>query len=775
VTKRLLNSLFLISVLLFSCESSKPQAKNEYATILLKQEGQKEATWNTIKSSLAALPTHVQDRLAKDFYPSIESQIQKNQLGKKFFQKVFQDLSNKPRSFPLISEITLSLEHKSIVDGGATNYHLRLPDKVKSAQPLVIFLGGPQDFPQDITQVPAALAFINSRKGMNYQLLAEADFINTIKDIRLLFPVLKKSPIYLVGQGDHADSALLLANNYFSDIEGLAFSGGKIGLDLKNLDLLPITHYDSKETEKEPPWGGKKFIQTLQKRGNSKANYSTRTLAWVLNELINNKKEAKKITNYTFSDYQFSQVTPWLRVIAKKSEFDPVKVSIKIKEDVLHIDGFNIASCEVHRFHPQFPSKVSRIRLNNHLFTFLKNREYLYIGSNSIEPAWNHKSTYSSGFINFFKNEPLFIIYQSEDASVEFLKQAKEMASKLAHLEIVGYPKMNTNISMLTLQEYLDKTPRIDHRAIIIAKENLGKKLIQVSSDYLPISHSSNSLNIFEKEVYNGNDQYAYGISYPPEAKGALKQALLICANDPQGLETLKGHFTIATAFENTSDLILWRKKENEQAYQRVFETTFNDSWLSSFRSKTLLTTPLFQEKVWKFYLKDLLTEASQTSNLILPPLVDSFIPVPTQLSHKSISSFIPNKYFAKVKISSWRSTRVLNKLLNDMKGPIFLSMGDLLEFDLENNKPRFNNKVIKEKKRITFLLEARQLQNLSPKDLSEIDYEILPFSIQELLLQKIMNDKANLGKELITLSNKFYPEKEIVGEFIDVTNEWEF
>ncbi|MCH1430416.1 MAG: hypothetical protein L7U87_06615 [Chlamydiales bacterium] len=772
--KQILTAL-LISALIISCDSSKPQAEDNYATILLQQGEQKEASWNVIKSSLAALPSHIQERLAPDFYPEIEKQIVEKQLGKSFLKQVFNDLSSRPKRFPLMPGVVLSLKQTSPVDSYVTNYHLQLPKTAKAAVPLIVFLGKPESFPKDLAQLPAALAFVDSRKGMNYQLLAEADFINTIQDIQKLFPTLKRSPIYIVGQGDHADSALLLANNHFSLIEGIAFSGGKIGLDLKNLDLLPITHYNSPDAQDSTPWGGKKLIQTLQKRGNARASYSTRTLSWVLNELLHARKSPKEISQYTFSDYQFARVNPWLKIVAKKSEFDPVKVSVKIEGDVLHIEGFNIASCQIHRAHPEFPSsRVSRIRLNNHLFTFTQSKDFLYIGSNSIEPSWEHKSQHPSGFVNYFRNEPLYLVYQAEDASSEFLKQAKEIANKIARLEIIGYPSMDTTIPILTLQEYLEESLP-DHRAIIIAKENIARKFVQVSSDYLPLTQSANSFNLFEKETFTGNDQYAYGISYPPEAKGSLKQALLLCSNDSQGLEAIKAHYTVATAFENHSDLIVWRKKENSSDYQRVLESTFNDSWHQSFRSKTLLATPKFQEKVWKFYLKKLLTEASQTQNLILPPLVDSFIPVPSKLSHKTIGDFIPNKYFAKVKISSWKSTHVLNKLLSDMRGPIYLSMGDLLEFDPDSGKPQFNSKEIKKQRRITFLLEARQLQNLPAKDLAEIDYEILPFSIQELLLNKIMNDKASLGKELITLSNKFYPGKEQIGQFVEITNEWEF
>lgn len=764
--------LFLLS---FSCSNGSQTSQAGSTNEMITYQNSSPADWSRVRTALNSLDERVKQSLDARFVLFLEKQIEQKKLDKAYFPRVYSQLEQNSQQLPTFPGMELLLQHLSLFDQKALPYQVYLPQDLSTSMPVLVFMGKPEEFPADVQKVPAVQLFVPSRPGMNYQLISEADFLNTLEDFKNLYPFLSKSPFYLVGQGEHADSALLMANNYYSRFEGLAFSGGKIGVDLRNLHLLPIVHYPSPEADNSFPLGGRKLIQMLNKRGNAKAQYATRDLARVLNDLIRSKKDTLPISNYSFSDYQYANVTPWLKVISKKSEFDPVNVTLEVKGDVLFIEGFNIASCEIDRFHPSFPYKdISRIRLNQHLFSFPANRGKVYVGSNSIEPVWNHKSYYPSGFNNFFRNEPVYIVYQSEQASKEYLQKVRTLANRLARLEFVGFPQFQAKLPMISLEEYITKDLP-DHRAIIIAQENLARKVLQVSSDYLPISRQGQHINVFEKALLPDSASYAYGMIYPPEAKGKLKLALVLCSDDADGLQALQSHYTMATSFEDPADLILWQKKPKDPSYIRTFTTCFNDSWGSSYKSKTLLTTPEFSEKVWKFYLKKLLIDKSGTENLILPPLVDSFMNVPTKLSYESISDFVPNKYFAKIRLSSWRSTGIVNKLLEQMKGPVYLSMGNLLEFAPDTKKPRFNKAEIKKYRDITFLIEAKQLQTLDKTELEEIDFEILPFSLRDMLLDKVLTDKASLGKDLITLSNQFYPDKEQIGQFVESQSEWEF
>lgn len=709
--------------------------------------------WKSLVTKIQLLPLEIQSKLGSSFYDALKTYALANQFNAKLKTSVALQLKEFPENLPVFSGVSLPFFHQSIYDSQAISYTLKAPLNPSLEQtPLVIFLGTKNDYPQDFSSLNAYLLFLPPRKKMEYHLLGEGDMWHIIQDLQQLYPQLKRAPYYLVGQGPMADQALLLANRHFGFFSGLAFSAGELSFQLPNLQYLPTCHFPSKHVSS--PWGGKKLIETLKKRGNRQAFVSNQDLRKSLEKLLAFKKDPLNLPPFLFNDYYHASVNPWLRVVGKKSEKDPVIISTRYEDNILYLEGFNISSVEIDRKHEQdFPKSLNQVRLNQHLFSFQKNRGSLYIGTDALEPKWNHKSKKPPHLINFFRNEPIYIIYQNEGAPEKVLNTIEQIADRFSKMRFLGYPEFDVKLPKYSYSQYrLRQFP--EHRAIIIAQEYYASKILQLDHDYLPVKESSQGLLVNGKEYFgNENSPFAYGLIYPPQAVGSLQLACALVAKDSEGFSTLARHYSKATSLEDTPDLIVWKKINQE--YKRILDKTYNQAWENSEPPTPLIETPPLSEEVWQDYLENIIQEQSMTDKLATSSLIDPFVPIPVQLTYENIASFIPEKFFAVVSLKDWKSIHIVNKLLNAMENPLFSGFGNLIMQKANTKKfeiDRSHNTQIKE---LTFTLDAKSLSTLSQEELSYIDYSILPYSLREMLIRKIQNQPADFGRELIRLSNK--------------------
>ena len=663
------------------------------------------------------------EKLDPDFYEKL-----KNLEGKINFYQIAKQIGTKVRSMPLFKGLTIPLIHKSKFDNHKTNYQFIASPKTKS-NTLVIVMGDKESLKEIPSYLNTNFVYIPSRASMNYHFLAEADFWGVLEDLYFLYPQLQSMRHFLLADHTASDAALLLANNYPGRFDALAYTGGSLGLKLSNLDNLSIIHYED-QANKAPksPWGGKKLIQRLRQRGNSYAKSINSGFKAAVNELLKTRETDYVLKNFQFEDEQFAKVNSSMEILAKKIQGDPVNLSAKIKGKTIVIDAENIRALFLQKKGKL--KEMEQIVFNGQEQLFEKKSK---IVSESFFPK-EAKTKAPTKLAHYFCNEALFIVYQDQFASEEFLKTAKEIASRFAKLDFFGLPKMPANLSLLSLSEY-QRIDAPEHRIIAVGNPSIIPLILSKDPSYLPI--------------YEGKENLAFSLSYPPQNNKKCKMVFSLIADKLQGLETLARHYHYATSLYENADLKLW--VDEGSGYFLLKEELFNSFWQRQEPSQTLLYLPFQTKRLWKAFIKDLLIDYSGSNKWLLEPFFHQYLRPPERLSFRSLDEMLPEKHFAKIRLKGMAARNIGNKLL---KAITPLEKNGLARELIKTNSFGNEDFLFKEiKKPLEILVEAQGLEVLDQDELKLIDYEILPLSLRELFLDKIKNDREGFAKKILRLA----------------------
>jgi hypothetical protein len=687
--------------------------------------------WDGVITQIKELPDAIREKLSDDYILQLENYLSQQALGYTP-EELGVDLSLKDTQLPLIPGFTTPLKFKSPYDKYAHHYLLKAPIHPETSKSVLILLGDLSITTKE--RIDPSLndwvVYIPSRANMNYQLTAEGDFWALLKELETLYPQIGQNKKFIIGIDTAADAALLFANNYPAEFSGVAYSGGKICLNLANLDSRPVVNFTSVTAHSRSSlWGEKKLINRLQARGNDKSL----AIDGKITEAIKNLHELANLPkpllpSLTFEDYHHAQLAPWLKVMSKFSEEEPASIEGEVSGDELVLKSHNVAAVTLSRENSLgFPKGICKVRFNEKLYVFQKSKSKITLGEDVSDGSWKHKGNLPSGFMNFFRREPVYILYEDTRVSDSYKKQAQSFAEALSQVNFVGFRNFNVRLPVLPLSEY-DAEELPAHRVIVIGQQATLRSLMNENPSYYPITVLPNEILVnYEslKTPYKEVDTVAYGLIYPPEKKGKQKLCLHLAANDLKGLQTLQDNYLSGTSLYRQEDLRLWVKKKNK--YDYAGDMTFDTYWSNSNLEKANLTMPQLANETWEIFLQDLLTISSGVANLATGPLSMQDVKPPRELTPSHLHSYIPDHKFAVVKASSRTSSATINRL----KGNAAIPQG-----------------------RTQFLVTEEQLQNLSEQELSSIQFDWLPYSLHEMIFKKLRANPREFGRELLRINN---------------------
>ncbi len=674
-------------------------------------EYEAKGSWEEVRSSLEQLPDSLKGVLGDDFFAFFDGYAEDPLFRVK--------LAESPELLPLFPGYPMTLQSKSLYDGERLYFTVRAP-LTEDSERVTIFLGDKEHYSQLLEHrgQPGWLIHIPSRRNFNYLLVAEGDFWHTLEKLQELYPQLKGRPLNLVGVEEAADAALLFANHQRHRFAGVAISGGSLGLELPNLDHLPLVTFGN-EPEKKP-WSGHRLPGTLQARGNVQALSHAKTLLHALEFL--NTQSPPLFAPYTFNDAYNGTAWPGVKVLTRRSETEPVTLSAHLENETLVIDAPNVTSLQIDR--DLLPEAVSQVKLNNETSILPTRRSLSQVGEENLPEEWKKKGETPSTLINFFRSEPLVVVYQ-DNAGKSFSLTARNSAEQISRLSLRGLPaNSEVRLPVLSLSEYLSrKLP--PHRMILVATTQKAKEVLQKNEDgYLPLEP--------EDETFS--------LVYPPEELDSCRLAWTLAAPTTEELQRLTQRALSITTLYGSADLHLYPNGENESL--RTF-----DSYWGNVNSKSYsLALPPQTRETWEIYLEDLILTETATPALLLSPLTEPHAEVPSSLSRIALKRFIPDRHFAVVTLRASASARVANKLLSATSDATVNGVDNFLtdgHFDPQKLR----------KRRKQLLVETTALATLSQEDLGTIHYEIFPYSLHEMLQNKITADAQEFGRELIRLS----------------------
>lgn len=704
----------------------------------------------TLARQFQALPNFQVEKLDNTFPSWLESYAQSHspQEIKKILNS---QLKAKCPQLPLLPEFTYPLRFVSVFDSTVTSYRLRIPKDPHQSKSVVLFLGTEEDYLKyGLVDSQTWTLWIPSREGMNYQLIAEADLFGALEQAKELFPQLASLPLYIVGAGNGACPALYLANAYRYRFSGVAFTGGDGLLQLPNLDQFPVTSF-SPEPHSSTVWSNEQIIDFFKERGNSQAEALNGDLVEALDFLRSSSPSS--LLPYQFRNHRHSRVYPWLRILAKKNESEPVHVSVSMEKNTLHIQAPNASGIEITRdSSSQFPQQISKLRFNGEWVSLSRGNQHLRVGEVPYGAHWKQKSSTPGTLYDFFCHDPVCVIYQDDEASDEYLAQAKFIAEQLAKLNLRGLSQTNVQLPLLPLSSYTPKK-QLPHRALFVGMTHKVPQLLESSSStssvpYTPIQLmqrdlylNQHPLNISLKDA----DGLAFGLTYPPEDNSSLLLAFALAADDLEGLKALADHYLSVTALYQSSNLNIWIRQKG--SYTQTLTYTFDSYWGTSQIPSQEVAIPVLPRKVWISYLEDLLIQSTNQTMMALSPLINPLAPVPTTLGYRSLSPFIPSQNFCIVRCKGRVGLDIVNHLLENTRNPHVTGMQQWLK--KESETPQLDPQLVGNKS-IEVLMDRDALYFLTPAQRKQISYTPYPYSLQELVSQRARQNPTAMGKELL-------------------------
>ena len=362
-----------------------------------------------------------------------------------------------------------------------------------------------------------------------------------------MYPSAKGGPCCLLGKNSSADAAIILGNRYPDKFCGIVFSGGSEGLDIKNLDDMPIAYFHSEDAEVKNLWSGPHFIQKLHDRGNKNAFVSSMSVSRTIHKISKLRKDTPK-------------------------------------------------------------QKIHR------------------------------------GFLSFWSNEPLYIVYQDIGKN-EYTKLAFFLAENLSKLNLRGLPKVTANLPVLPLSDY-NPEDLPEHRAIIIGQHNNISGLLKGNS---PVEWYKDEIVINKKIINFKAEDCIYALNHPPKGESNLKLAMLLSAENETGLQALTEHYTKAISIFDCSDMKIWNHEDDN--YELIIDQNFDEFWIPLPSSSFIAEVRQEPHFVWEKYLQQMLIENSGCKKLLIGDLTDQNVRPMTYLNEENIEKLIPEKNFAIMKL----------------------------------------------------------------------------------------------------------------------------
>lgn len=684
---------------------------------------------NALRSLPSQIPDHFRDYLGHDFSEKFAKYIERVESG-----SVISPIQTES-GLPIFAEFQLPLRYSSLYDDFEHKYHLRAPKDPLTATTVVICMGG-EDSATNLTAGGGNywVLYIPSRPSMNYQLLSEGDFWQMKKQAERLYPHLAKLDTYLFGDGKGSESALLYANNYRAEFEGVAVASPSTLSGLPNLDGIALTCFTGEKNSLEAT-RMKKWVERLQQRGNRRAQMVHGGFQKGVTALLAQPKASSVEGVVTFTDFQYAKPFKWLTVLGKKSEQEPIRIEVKQTEGELEIIASNASSLRVIRSHELgFPQSVTKIRFQGMLYTVPKSSDSLLLGAEEHFDSWNSKTKTPPGFHHFFTSEPVYIVYLDHGKEQGYLTKCETMARTLSRMQFLGCPDFDVRLPMMGVTRYKESVlPR--HRAIFIGDHLTLKEFIEIDPGYYPIQFIQGEVGVHGERIdlpFASTDLYAYGMTYPPEEEGALSLALLLSASDEEGLQKLSDHYLSATSLYRSSDLRLWGRAEGN--YHFAGEYTFDCYWGKSDIPTVELSVPLQSHKVWQAFIQDILVEEGMTDAVITSKLINDILPAPTELSIAAIKNYLIDNQFVVIKLKNNKGTAALAPHLQS-----FMGVADIA------------NRIARSRR---LLVDAAVLDLLAPEDFAHFDYELLPYSLHEMTIKRLKKNKSAFGRSLIRVGN---------------------
>lgn len=748
------SSLFIVACLL--CPSCHPR-KDRQTTFEKTKKERPSPTYDKekINSVLQKQFPEAKKYLSSTFFKELNFFL-KNSQDKNFQNLLSQQLYESPKNFPIFPSLNISLHCTSPYDEYLFDYFIKAPKNISKEKKEVLFilLGFPLSYSEKIKPIDAWFINIPSRPLMNYQLLAEGDFWRMLEVCYSLYPHLRSTPTFLIGNEEASDASLLLANNYRSFFSGVAFNNSRLGMNLKNLDELPVLYFKQEKGNPSPsPWGNERLIKRLQDRNNPNAASYEGDIGEAFQRFLNKEFSHSQSSSFQFEDYQYAKAYPWLKVTKKKSEKDPVNVSIKIEKETFIVNGKNVKEIELIKA-KEF--NIKKVLFNNDPFSLSENfqENSICIPPKNYNSPLRKKTDAPGGFINFFRNEPLYILYQNDEKDKKYLLEAKKLAKYFSQLNFFGFPPLNIRLPITPITEYSPENLP-EHRIIAIGKMEGIKTLVGNSKDLFPFKKTPEGLKVGDKIIPLDDSSFekiAFSLCYPSEKNSSQKLAFLLVAEDVEGLKTLSNRYTSATSLYNEADLSIWIK--NKETYEPLQEHIFNSAWEETEPSYLFLQIPQQGNEIWEHCLRELIIEESQIEKLAITPCIDDSAKIPERLSYESVSQTIADKHFAEITLKKSYGNKIGNKLLAAMDNPILHGLDDFLSLEFFSGKPTYSFKSIQKEEELTFIIDASALEVLSPQELQLTRYRILPYSLHEMLFYQLAFKKEKFGKKLLHLAN---------------------
>lgn len=648
-------------------------------------------------------------------------------------EALLKEIKKSPEKTPSFPGAVLPLSYSSPYDSYKYIYHIHYPLCPEKARSVVINLKDSSDLSLDISANDRWVIEIESRKNLNFQLLAEGDLIHFISELRQLYSEIASLPIYLTGQNEEATAALYLANNYCHLFQGIAISEMNSGLGMANLDHVPIALFRPLPTAAKFETFNP-LLQRLKQRGNLNISEKSQHINDAISFLEN--ASAKSDPNYfqkSFEDYQFSTVTPWLRVISKKEELDPANIEVEILQEQICISHHNVEQIEL------LPQKMAAycnaewIIFDQQAYRIDYTKEKQRIGLHTESTNTVIKADQPGGLINFFRNEPVYIVYEEMEEDPELQNTIEAFTKKISTLDFKGLPKTEVHLPCIPLKQYKADQQQEDHRVIFIGKPSSSKRLFQQDSEFV-----SN----LEVPVL------CQSLCCPPrKSNSPLKLAFILAANDSQGMQLLSDHYDNILSLHEKSDWIVWQQTEG--AYVHPNEIVFDSQWSTQRTPYGGIEIGHIDHTVWQTYMKKILQDRYPRCAMILEQDLDEYCLPEKNLSHSSLTRFIPNYSYIKLVLDASTIHTIGNRLLEMYPEATLIHLENLTAKHYITQQRYFPENLLTDNQFIEVIVRGDCLDFFSDKELNTISYSFLPHSLQELAIETILRKPHTFSKEI--------------------------
>lgn len=652
--------------------------------------------------------------------------------------------------------------YESRYDHSTLNYWVRPPFSSESTGSCILFIGElPQSSALEGWLAHHWLVHIPSRPSLNYQLLAEGDFWSMLDEAKAHYPALKNLDWILTGSDQFGEIALCFANDHRHYFSAVAVSGPISRFHYPNLDRFPVVAFDS--ISQESCWSTSDLVDRLEARSNPYAVSVSDPLEEAIDLASELAKECRSFpSRYQFSNYYHAQAWPWLRIVGKLCEDEEAVIDAvaETEDATLSIYGKNVSSIEVLRYPgTHFPEGVSRIRFNDKLYVLPTQQRIVTLGDEGLPQNLKHKVNTPSGFLNFWRNEALIIVYQDLHPDPAFSNAVHSFAHSLAHMEFRGLPPVEVELPLIKLSEYLP----IDHgahRAIFVGDPAPIKEVFGEDEDSFPLFIDDHEVYLSGRESsiwVDSEEDLAYALCYSPQDDRDLRLAFILGAQTLKGMQTVLQNFTSATALLDTNDLKIWVREEDN--YHYTFAHTFDSYWGSTKLPTLAMSVPPQPVETWKYLLNDILQQETQAIARATEPLISPSSTPPTVITEKSLNDFIPDRLFAQITIDKAISVDILNTILKTSPILSLYGLEDITDYEEEG--PSIDpNRLLSPR---TLLVDARSLDAITPRQKQLLKAQLIPHTLHELVLRKLDSSGPRFGRELLRITQTLQPQEEFI------------